>query len=1762
MMSTAKEDPLLVLSCSAIDFGELPYALGIRYEERCLTITNPHATRTVTVRGVPADDQQEEFPVGLCVASQVGGEDVASSLELRLLPLQSVPLWVRLVAVQHASGRHQRTSFFKVSSALRLLCNAHSEAAQETETARTEGSETWVEVECEYTAMLCTSVLYLDTAEITLDSCVAGETYTRAFQIWNRSESVLSYCIEFMGGAGADVPSAPFVFRDEESEEEIGVGVHAQAGPDGDSGTALAIPPFASRRICITFHAKDVGVQSFRYRVRNLHNPSNLEVLSLQANVKLLREVASCAVRLEDDDNDADHDANLIEAIVQAQRQTQKGEGSDEEGEAEQKALFLGDFYCGHRQMKRYWLGNDSAFPIEVKISIDRGRGHVRVLQDEIKIHSLGHLMDEAPSQGASVAKFRQEEERRKEGEVASSTSAPSRDRDAPGGQSSEVAPFKAPVLMGVAELAASSVADTRDAASPQGSLLEYEAPATAPATVPAGKSGPPRPPKKDKVVGGGGATTSTSQSVSSAESQERDYEVLAAVTWAQLDPYKSKSALSSSVSSSSSASLSSKGATPASSSVGQLSVSSICARQWGQESVAVELCGAMAAEGVQPAEEGFLTFDPSIVSERRLFIGSTSKAVRKSRATMTFEKLYNLVEGGGQAEVIAPVSAGDTDAPSDQEEPLAPDSSEGAVPAPVTPLVEVEDSKDAVREKAEPKIKPKDALLQITLEPHERRQVTLTLCPSFHFIDDETGRAIDGKLLARSIPLLLEWRYCPPSSSDAPQPPLVLPELALLHWSLHFRACASLISVSPKVYDLGLCSVGEYRTAILEVTNESELPALVFPAVPESSDVLDVAKAEREVHIAPRETMQVRVGYIARTEASEYVDSVALVNAYNAADSKSVTLTARNVDTHQVLLHSMFYKLITYNNKRQLQVHFEKGFVNMPNPRMFSIKNVHSHQLDISIRWRSSSIRLFLVTVPPPSEERPEGETAKAGLEVVLTRPDRAASIPPSVVSSASTTTVVSDTRDDDIEDLKWGDDQERVTTRMRRSLSIQPVEMQMRGNRESFLSMSGDDGSVNYGKGRIEAKLSNYSSSSSLLCVLDVQQPHHPPHLSAQLSSASANGAAEDFAPGPLTESAAGKGGDGTGNGAGTAKARGDKAQVRFMPDVREAGGGGGGGGGGDQQGQELTPEEASADVLTQLVSGSFPFNFIVNFESLEDLAAGLKEQRLRKLRGAGDRAAPPHDDYSEAKQKRPSKSEERHSVGAALSQDSTRTEKGENRDNRENKKSDVELWVKAVQKAYAELQGMMAGASAGRRYVLKELVPTEAPEGGNIVRTRIPVGDSFRFALVYEPQQSGNAEDVAEYSQVMATEELLITLPNISSGDVESALQKKNPVDASDPEHGPKLLKEGDSLRARVLPIRACLARSELVVIQKNISFGRTVLGDKTSRTVTVVNRSSLPCLYAVSKSGSISSGFLQVPEGRKGIIPPFSSKYIEFIFQPKMAGTFEEVLQIKNILNPRDSQSITIKAKVSKAEIFVISPHLTAIGAREDPAENSSSMESHYRQFLEAVLAASRSSSASTLSASIDAPFSGPSLASAAVNLGNAAVGEPCECLLSFRIKNTTTKLRQFIVDATHANAVVLLLPAPPQQQPEADDALTSHPVDLLSAEHFAFAAPFDPIPQTLQSVLCLRCRFESEVSTGAGAGLDAGKENLLSNDERKALEDSLEHYQQKLKIAIRKSKPDKIEKYQQKIARVIDELQNNRKTGGASEGADVDADAEE
>ena len=48
----------------------------------------------------------------------------------------------------------------------------------------------------------------------------------------------------------------------------------------------------------------------------------------------------------------------------------------------------------------------------------------------------------------------------------------------------------------------------------------------------------------------------------------------------------------------------------------------------------------------------------------------------------------------------------------------------------------------------------------------------------------------------------------------------------------------------------------------------------------------------------------------------------------------------AKNVDTHQVLLHSKYYQILTYNKRHQLQIFMDKCLINRPNVRVFTIVN------------------------------------------------------------------------------------------------------------------------------------------------------------------------------------------------------------------------------------------------------------------------------------------------------------------------------------------------------------------------------------------------------------------------------------------------------------------------------------------------------------------------------------------------------------------------------------------------------------------------------------------------------------------------------------------------------------------------------------------------------------------------------------------------------------------------------------------------------
>lgn len=1296
-------------------------------------------------------------------------------------------------------------------------------------------------------------------------------------------------------------------------------------------------------------------------------------------------------------------------------------------------------------------------------------------------------------------------------------------------------------------------------------------------------------------------------------------------------------------------------------SSRGMLSLSGLCGRQWGQDGVSAELNGSWTVADNElelPGSTASIAHDLSLGSVlRRPFIGETSRAVRISRANKSYAKL----NGATHTSTKAPVAASDRKAVeiedlstvsqnlaaallskdgneekrrkgSDEEStigfsPRLPISFSEQVmssqPSPAKPLSSSSalDNSFDLSESFVPLAVPTSAveatstgpgaLLRVVLKPQERLQVTVIVCPSPDYVDEATGTAYGGELRNRTIPLQLQWRQVweDPAADDAG---LTSPFTAKLDSGTHrlsvqFRSCVSLISVQPSpadVYELGMCNVGEHRTVVLELHNASQLPAVVFPLV--DSDVLDVA--EQEVRIPASETRQVRLGYLAKTEDAEYWDRVTLVNGYNIPNSQVMRIKSRNVDTQQILLHSMFYKLVTYNNLRQLQVAFDRCLINMPNLKVFCIKNVHSATLRMRLCWKSQSgFRLFLVRAPAASQSGNIHSTSasssdlpdKDPLLLLCDAPDAGESRMAAEVTGSSR--MRASNQQDDIEDLKWGDNPNDFSsggvsksTRYKRSLSMQPVRHPNKSGgsggatEDSIVTgMSGDDGSVNYGKGELfaESKSSAVGLSRDIVSVLDLDMS-----MSQQASSFGGNSASN--------------GKDGNEGGAllpSHPRSRSvDNKEVRFSvapspvepaaPQLTFAADESAG-----TEAVRLNKDTTSdfENILGQFGKEGFPFTMIEgddwsvkdnDFESAranpahwemenyknplqvsvgEALQGGRNvSQKVKGSRQVDDRDRDrdrPHSIGGTSTNNAPSVSVQ--STGAVGSGDSKR------------EKSETELRVKALQRYYAELRFMIDNSGRGGTSCLREITPESflsaeavgdsAFDVGALIE--IPAGASHRFALLYEPVQRAGADDIEEYAEVRRSDAVHIVLPDMGAADVATSLDlNKHLYDPADAlmhddmlQLQPHALPAG-GLRPRALPVRASLVRSEMVVIQKNISFGRTVLGEKSSKGVTVVNRSSVPCLYTISKSGSISSGFLQVLGGRKGIIPAFSSKVIEFIFKPTLPGTFEEVLMINNVLNPRDAQAVTIKARVSHTETFVISEIGPPDSADKEPSTSLDSQdidcETQYRSQLRQFLANPTTTPAASIVKTLT-----QHLHDCAIGGEPADAGNNC---LTFRIKNVTSKSRQFIVDASHVHAVeVLAVTAPvlpPLDSPARVPAASTSPV----VEKLAAVFPFEPIPEILQSVLSLRCRFESELLAGkstAAADGGAGADNSLSPAERKALEDSLEQFQQKLKIAIRKNKAEKIEKYQKKIDKVIIALQSNKNTASA-EPASVQADA--
>lgn len=396
------------------------------------------------------------------------------------------------------------------------------------------------------------------------------------------------------------------------------------------------------------------------------------------------------------------------------------------------------------------------------------------------------------------------------------------------------------------------------------------------------------------------------------------------------------------------------------------------------------------------------------------------------------------------------------------------------------------------------------------------------------------------------------------------------------------------------------------------------------------------------------------------------------------------------------------------------------------------------------------------------------------------------------------------------------------------------------------------------------------------------------------------------------------------------------------------------------------------------------------------------------------------------------------------------------------------------------------------------IKHLLPKQS--SSSIIAT-IPAGLSFEFAVVFTPAINrfdySNHDALLQWNEISKLIQfklLSVSLENanklmskcfnenLSDTNILETTTNVQDVDLLNSEtiESPlvNILDTSLQLRPRLLTLKAKISLSELSLSQKNIDFGKLFVGESSSRTITLKNHSQSPLFYSILKSGSISSGFLQIPSGVYGEVPPNSVFTIDILIKPGLAGTFEEIITIENILDPINKHSVVVKAKVSKPEIFKLYDNKLPTSS----SQISSSVVVDKYELL------------------------------TPMDVGMVAVGASSEVSILFSLKNLSQRRRQFIVDANHSDAVLLKSLA-----------------GLIS--------PFEETPLIYESITKISCRF-TIVSETTPSNVP---QSDVTVEEKQILKDKLETFQQKLKIAVRKNKAEKIIKYERKIELISDIL---------------------
>lgn len=350
---------------------------------------------------------------------------------------------------------------------------------------------------------------------------------------------------------------------------------------------------------------------------------------------------------------------------------------------------------------------------------------------------------------------------------------------------------------------------------------------------------------------------------------------------------------------------------------------------------------------------------------------------------------------------------------------------------------------------------------------------------------------------------------------------------------------------------------------------------------------------------------------------------------------------------------------------------------------------------------------------------------------------------------------------------------------------------------------------------------------------------------------------------------------------------------------------------------------------------------------------------------------------------------------------------------------------------------------------------------------------------------------------------------------------------------------------------LLVKSTLGKSLLELGQNNINFGVIDKGERGQQCTVIRNKSELPLLYAIQKSGTMVSGHIIIPRDRFGVLRAYEEREIAIFFESTISRAFNERVVIENVMDKDETQTLVVKATVKKRSYFSVKTKRVDFGVlqctRQDDAIFSGTLSrSSSRDLLSAL---------STQSASFSSQSSLTNFAMTSNFIKSAEDDAPVPQSNYMILQNLSTKHARYLEASFTANEDVQLF----LSQTDGDGSNSVSFQDWLKLDmHFGYlkqqaangseqlppnlnltSADERSVSRTLESAEQFAKTNSAVVCSPAPVGsssllVDADQSLVLLTEEAR---EQIEELEQKLKIAQRKGREEKVQSIVEKLSRL-------------------------